>query len=46
MLFLDWLATATVLDVFLLATAAIFTGIALERSVSWLVNTTEVKRGS
>lgn len=45
MLFSEWLASATVFDVFCLATVVIFTGIALERSVSWLAGT-GVKRGS
>lgn len=45
MLFSEWLASATVLDVFCLATGVIFTGSALVRYVSWLAGA-EVKRGS
>lgn len=45
MLFSEWLASATVLDVFCLATVVISAGIALERSALWLSGV-GVKRGS
>ncbi len=43
MLFLDWLATATVFDVFCLLTAANIAGVVSERSLAYVCG---VARGS
>ena len=43
-MFLEWLATATVFDVFCLVTAAVGVGVGIERSLALISR--EVTRGS